>query len=439
MLKSRRPWLAPVLIVGVALVLRFGLALAFPCIEAQSDAMRYWNRANDLLASGYYGGLQPTAFEPPLYPLFLASELAYTGRSLVFLGLVQAFLGAAATALVYWLGSATMGRREGLIAAAICALNPQAIALNLVPMTENLYVPLLLGGLFAAVPPFTTRRAIVAGVLWGLAALTREVALAFPVFLLLARILLPWALRGLPVRTLLITAATAMCIVLPWTIRNCVQMKTFIAISTSLGENLYFGNNSEPPGYRNTRPYQDRPEVEQYRVLVNDAVSFIAEQPLLFVQRSGPKVWKLVRFRPYGLEISTQMTDFRFDQPAANIWIFLAECHYTLLLVTGALYVLFFLRRDWSIPLVKVCSAFVLYCVLIHIVTFGASRFRFPIEFIVALLAGRVLANWRSMYEGPWLLTGAWPHRQAPLPSASPNAAGHGESLVHCRKHEIES
>jgi hypothetical protein len=82
------------------------------------------------------------------------------------------------------------------------------------------------------------KAALGSGLLWGLAILTRETVLYF---LPLAALWLAWGRAG-GARRAAVLLATAVLVVLPWTLRNWIVFEAFVPVSTSGALNLWQGN-----------------------------------------------------------------------------------------------------------------------------------------------------------------------------------------------------
>src|SRR5581483_9582357 len=125
----------------------------------------------------------PTAFRPPLYPLFLGAVYKVTGDSIVAARLVQAVLGAASVALVWFIARTLFGRRTAYVAAALAAVYPPLVLATVALMSESIFIPLMLVAVLAALyardgGPHATRWAVVAGAAAGLGMLARPNSVA---------------------------------------------------------------------------------------------------------------------------------------------------------------------------------------------------------------------------------------------------------------------
>ena len=143
-----------------------------------------------------HGDKVATAFHPPAYPVLLAVEYTFGARSITSFQDLGALAGAATIALTGVLGLMIGGRRVGLIAAAIVALDPMLIAADGSLMSESLYVLLIVAALVVAVLAVRSRSLWwwgLLGALLGLGVLTRQDA---AVFALLLVVPLAWMSRA---------------------------------------------------------------------------------------------------------------------------------------------------------------------------------------------------------------------------------------------------
>ena len=251
-----------VVLVGFAVrLIAFAAAADAPLVL---DEASYRLRAEALLdGQGFVGSYQswvghegrpidlpqyPGAWQPPGQTLWLAAALALGDRSVAAARFGQVLLGSLAVFLVYLLGRAWFGHRQGLVAAWLCALYPNLIAYSHYLWSEPLFTALLLSALW-----LVTRRAgapgagdaLAAGALLGLAALTRAAALyMLPLvagWLLVARRAHPHAAR----RAAALLVAAAFVVVLPWSVRNTRLHDGFVLIETNAPYNLWRGNGPD--------------------------------------------------------------------------------------------------------------------------------------------------------------------------------------------------
>lgn len=213
---QQHPDVAAIAVIATAaLLVRAQVVFRAPVFMAP-DSKGYFLPAYDLATGQGFGiGFRRT----PVYPLFLAGSLKLFGEDLQAIVLLQHLLGVGTAVLTYLLGKLTVGRLAGLLAGLLVAVNGALVIGEHYLMAEGLFIPLLALALLAllkstafrmqlpspqpsprggglsppplgegwvrAVPPL-----LFAGLLVGLAALTRPVAqplvLLAPLALLLA-------------------------------------------------------------------------------------------------------------------------------------------------------------------------------------------------------------------------------------------------------------
>jgi len=239
------------LILGLALILRFGFILSQDGYVPAGDAADFDRHAVSLATEGHYPSSQvgrpdgPTAFRPPGYPHALAAVYAVTGTadrtSRFEIGrLFSALLGVVAVGLVGIIAWQLWGSLVALVAMALAAVYPPLVTIGSAMLSEPLMIALLLGALAAALQyrrSAMLRWVLVAGLLAGAVALTRtNGALAVPIIAagIWSRPVLSRA-SLVPVASFLAVTALVM---LPWTIRNARAFDDLIPVSTQTGFTL---------------------------------------------------------------------------------------------------------------------------------------------------------------------------------------------------------
>ncbi len=182
----------------------------------------------------------------PLYDSFLAVVFRVAGPDPVAAKIAQILVSVGTVALIYGLARSTGGVRAARIAAAMASLYPSYIAYTHYLFSETVFLALLTGAVYALHkrPDRPTRAQLVAaGILFGLTALTRSVALYFlPLWV-------AWcAIRRRPdeARDGAIVLGIALLVILPWTVRNAFQYKSFLLIDGTIGETAYHAFSNVP-------------------------------------------------------------------------------------------------------------------------------------------------------------------------------------------------
>ncbi|MBN2370286.1 MAG: glycosyltransferase family 39 protein [Vicinamibacteria bacterium] len=245
-------------------------------------------------------------------------------------------------------------------------------------------------------------RLLTAGVLWGLAILTRETLLYFTPIVML------WLLfrRSQGVARSLVFGAAAFLVVAPWTYRNTVVYRAFVPVATSGALNLWQGNTrlSRHEVYARTEEIRGETllqnRVTQWRFHRRMAVAAIANrQPWWIFEKlrdEMPSFWEAdslalihLKRRAYGY----------FSPRAVWIVAFLMIVPYLVVLA-------FAVPGIAGAPVTRttvLLLAFLLYYNGIHVVTHGFSRYRLPVMPVVFLFA---VFAWSSWTERRPLLAG---------------------------------
>lgn len=274
----RSRWLPLALALAAALALRLALWGRIPRTGLISDEGEYLAAAT-WLAQGrgfsWYAGYLWT--RAPLYPLFVAAHLRLFGPSPAPIYISQALLGLANVALVYLLALQLVpGQRRTLaafVAALLMALYLPLALYAQVLLSETLFLTLLLGGFACLLAARPTRRGLLlaaaGGALFGLATLTRSLALGFAplaaLWLLLA--MGPGWRRGAgllgPLRESLrggwrhagLFAGAMALVMLPWTAYNSARVYGgLVMVDTTGAFNLMLGARTAYDGQRQDAP-----------------------------------------------------------------------------------------------------------------------------------------------------------------------------------------
>jgi hypothetical protein len=148
--------------------------------------------------------------------------------------------------IVYGIAGRAGGLRAGRIAAMLCAFFPTLIAYSHYIYSETLFAALLAGAvwLLHRSPGGAGRGGLVgAGVLFGLACLTRAAVLYFfPVWMAWLALGRRWD----ELRRAALVFGVVLATILPWTIRNAVIFHDFIPIDATVGRTAWWAYNEKP-------------------------------------------------------------------------------------------------------------------------------------------------------------------------------------------------
>ncbi len=330
-------------------------------------------------------------FHPPLYLYFLGVPFAAT-RSLLAVQYLQCLVGALLVPAVGLPGRRVFSERAGLLAAGMAAFYPELVWFTAHFWAETLFSVLLWWAFERLVASDTlgsARIAAGAGLLFGLAILTRETVLYF---LPIAALWLAWRRPGGARRAALLVA-TALVVVVPWTIRNWRVFDAFVPVSTAGALNLWQGNTrlSRQEVYEEYWAVRGRmPKYEHARERAREAI--LERQPLWFFEKLRselPAFWA-VHAQPFvHIERGAYGVVRRPLALAAVAIVLLPYVAVLALFVVG----LAFWPRGRAPVLVL---AFILFYVLLHVAAHGYPRYRLPVMPALFLVAAHGFVAWRT-------------------------------------------
>jgi 4-amino-4-deoxy-L-arabinose transferase-like glycosyltransferase len=422
---TRRGWQFVGVVVGVAFVLRVAVVLATRhSYHPLNDAVSYDFIANSMAHGHGYGNtlIVPAAgassYRAPMYPAVLAIAYAIFGHSITIGRLEQAVIGSAFVVMVGIVATQLWSRREGAVAMAIAAVHPTFILYGSGLQLEPLLMTLSMSTLAAALQHRRHPRGLlwpaVAGLLLGLALLTRELAaaLVLPVGWLLLTAGRPRSSDARRWGRAALAAPAAFLVVIhvshvPWTVRNELRLHSFQPVSTSQGYTLAgtYNNSSLhnqtwpalwiPPYYDPTlgkllltRPHPS--EVWTDEVTRSAAITFIKHHPSYLAKVA---YWNTVRL--FDLDgTKAALFDAQFLPYPRALTVAAVFASYLLeLLAVVAL----FLRRTWTAPRV-VWLIPILAFVPIALIS-GFLRYRASIEPFTLLLATVTVVHYAERLE----------------------------------------
>ncbi len=420
------------LVIGALLVAALGIRIAYVEIEpyhAIDDAGTY-NRFASMIAlhgdyhtgtkprSGAGGSRGPTAYFPPAFPYYLAIADLIDGHvhggptAVPGERIEMAITGAITVAMIGLVALEAFGTAPAVGSMAVAAVYPVLVEMSGVLMAEDLLVVFELGAVWTAL---RARRAhhpyawlAATGVLTGLAALTHENAALFVIPLALAA----WgiarrrttrsraSLRALaaPAVVILFTCAT----ISPWTIRNAVELHSFVPVSDEAGITLagtynpVSANDPQLP-YKwhlfSNLPYERAfavttsryTEVQLSSLLQTQALDYIKAHPSAPFQAALDNTLRMFELEgTYAWQASARAIGLHDSAAWAGIISFWVLCALALV----GCFTLASRRAPrwiWALP--------ILYALSIVFVNVETPRFREPIDVFIVMLAGCTLST----------------------------------------------
>ncbi len=422
----------PLLILLVAAALfRIALWDALPRQGLISDEGEYlsaaWWLAHGRGFDWHQGYLWTRA---PLYPVFLALHIVFFGDTLVAIVVTQTILSLMIIVLVYALARQIVPpdlNAAPLIAAALTSFYLPFVIYPQMILSETLYICLVLSGMLALVrvnaqaapaPAVDPRHrslqpvvsSIVAGLLFGLATLTRsQTLLTLP--LIAGWMAFAWRRHLWRPLVFLIVAGA---VIAPWTMYNSRIYGGLVLVDTSGAYNLLIGAWSAHDGVRRDAPTRDfvlamSPEqrvippsstclphpgpqpsqAARQTAMVREGLCLIVDRPLAFIHKSLTELVDLFRINYTGAERLTN----GFSTGRLPVWYVLM-----LFVLDDTLYVLTLplgivgwsvVRRaapDFQAP-ASLIGVWLIFNIVLTPLLFAINRFRMPLLPFVFILA----------------------------------------------------
>jgi 4-amino-4-deoxy-L-arabinose transferase-like glycosyltransferase len=313
------------------------------------------------------------------------------------------------------------GETVALIALAIAAVYPVMIELSGTIYSENLLIPLMLAAIWAALRAHRSERPYRwiagAGFLGGLATLTHQNGAVIVLALLPAA----WAIRRELAAPALLLAVTVLTIV-PWTIRNAVELHHFVPVSDETGLTLagtYNATSAHNPRipyewkYYKAIPsdaalYREAPRLTEPVLsskLEHRAFHYVEHHPLSLIEAAYHNTRRLLELEG-SFAWRTSAYDIGISGGTAKVGV--ASFYLLVLLALIGAFTKLARRAPWWL-----WATPVLLFVSVVLVNAETPRFRAPIDPFLILLASCALAT-----AVPWLRAKAQAVRQSGVSSS---------------------
>lgn len=380
------------------------------------DSETYWKLGESI----YHG--QPYAYGPreyrvmrtPGYPFLLAMLMRVTGGAATpwDARLLSVALGVVAVLATYGLGRLVFDARVALLAAAIAAIAPCAVASSVFVLAEAPFIPVMLAQLacwWMWLSANSAKRAMLfacaTGALAGIGVLVRP---SWLLFAPLSLILMLWAyrhssevrrLRVAPVIACLVVFAATVSV---WWVRNFQISGHFISTTLQAGPSLYDGWRPDADGATDMR------FVEEFEALADKEISIPRtgiQREIILDQRMSSAAWKWACENPLRvvqlafiklLRTWNVIPNFsEMQSPALRIGVLLGYAPVMLCAALGAWK--FRTRGD----VLLVCSLPAVYFSLLHMIFAGSIRYRQPAMFPLFVLSAAWIVSFLSSFWAP--------------------------------------
>ncbi|HVR38918.1 MAG TPA: tetratricopeptide repeat protein, partial [Thermoanaerobaculia bacterium] len=290
---------------------------------------------------------------------FLALILGIA-NSLTFVRVVQSMLGALACVLVAKASARHFGRRAGIITGGILAIYAPLVWIDTSILAESLLLFLL------ACILYFSDRPVVAGLLIGLATITRPTALV-----LLPLLLVMHRKRALPI------ALVTLLPIVPVTFVNYRTTGHFIPVQAYGGMNVYLGNSPHGNGLASARLGGTWDALQHEQDFLGKTAREIKDAPLAYLALLAKKTLWLVQ----NDEVRDSHSFYFF---ASQSFVLRCLPTFAILFALAAVGFLQADRRPWF--LVAWLIAFALTCIFLVV----GARYRMPMIPVLAMFAGAV-------------------------------------------------
>jgi 4-amino-4-deoxy-L-arabinose transferase-like glycosyltransferase len=350
-----------------------------------------------------------TAHWSYLYTFYLVGVYALLGPNPLAARLIQALLvGILHPLLAYLLGRRLFHPAAGLAAAGFTAVYTYFIYYSAALMTEPFFITAVLLSLYLSTLLVDRLRdapeaagksnkvgwnevllALGLGLSLAAAVLLRQLYLLFIPFLFLW---IAWLIPRKKLTLILIPLGVIAAVILPFTIYNTLRFDTFVLLNTNAGFALFwsnhpiYANHFEPilsPGvYYQLIPPELRHlnEAALDKALLGLGISFILDDPARYLALSLTRIQALFQFWPSSdsslISNFSRVTSFGLFLPLMAAG-FLASIYQTLKSDCR------FCRHHLFL-----ISAFILFYILLHLLSWSLIRYRLPVDALLVIFAG---------------------------------------------------
>jgi hypothetical protein len=331
------------------------------------------------------------ALRAPGYPAFLAACWTFAGQASRGVVLwMQACLSALTGLIVFLIARrlqpAGLVPGSAFAAMVLTWLEPFGLILSILELSETLFIFLMTASAAALIAwhdRHPVRAGLLAGVLGGLAILTRPSGLVVVPMIAAGSLVLGKSMR----RAIAVACLAGLATIAPWIVRNALVMNAFVPTTTNVGESLYDGLNRRATGASNMWFKGIDQDVD--RLSERDKDAYFRQSALTWAQENPSRVVglaliKIARFwSPWPNEPRFQTTS-----------VVLGTTLYTVPFYLSALWGWMSLRGRpaWGLLFLLVILPIVAY-VGLHAVFVSSVRYRAVIMPMASLLAAQGVAD----------------------------------------------
>jgi len=358
-------------------------------------------------------GGQPTALYPPGYPLLLGAAYKFFGSELRTAQAVNIAAAGLSVLFTYAIGRMAASKGVATLGGWIFAVFPSQVLFSSLVMSESVFTLVLLSSIGAVLVASRLRERpaaaamVVAGLLAGASVLFRGQAIV-----LLAVVPLWWAIRHekrLRLAPMTLFVSVIVLVVVPWSVRNWVQLDAPVLLSTNAGWDATIGHNPEAdggwmyPGYfflSAARLPNPAREVKIYEDGLDLAWSYATGHPDRELELSARKAVRLWKNDSEAVDWQELGRKRFLGRTERNTLTWLCNSFYFSLLGLSAIGLLCF-RQRWrglGLMIVLLAAGWTLF----HVAIFSEPRFHYPLAPFLGLAGAAGLVGATRVARERW-------------------------------------
>lgn len=377
------------------------LLLVFVQTIPFSDAELYLNLAKRLYETGSYlnNSGDYSVYFPVGYPFILSIFLRVYSDAVLVGKIFNIIIFSGTLIILYSLFKSKLNKNQLVIFLLTFAFLPNNFFSSNVLMTDYLFLFMVWLILFIVLrEKIRFFHLIIIGILIGLTAYIRPLALAFPLLFLLYFIKLD---KKSAILKFGIIAIFMFLTILPWTLRNYNLFDSIILVSANTGTNFLIGNHPNANGGYNfdTASFPSaKTEVAEDKMAFRKGLDDIWNNPVKSILRIPVKIFRAYYRFDSSFIWTFKKTDNQIPDIILSIFFYFSNVLFFLILFFNLFYVL---KNGIKINLKfnYLLALFYGYTLLLIIVFFGSDRFIIPVIPIHIFLFAKYFFNGKENYE----------------------------------------
>jgi 4-amino-4-deoxy-L-arabinose transferase-like glycosyltransferase len=324
---------------------------------------------------------EPTAWQPPVYPVIMAAVFKgfgiFTVTSKLILIIIQTIIAAASCFVIFLVGRKTFNDWVGLAAALMYAVYPPALHFTVQKIAvTNLIVLLLLlfiNQILKVTESPGVKNSLITGAILGALLLCDPTMAAFLPFTLGWLLFNPYAERKIRIINIALVLSVLCLMIIGWQIRNYVVFRKFVFIKSNFSRELFLGNygdtNAFSEEYRKMKKLDEGQRSELYQRKIIDAMK---RDPARLLNNTFKRIVR------YWTEIPINRSE---EARISGMKDVVVGISYLVLIVFGTAGLILTRLRGKEVQLL--CLAVLSLPIPYYLTWFTRFRYRFPVEIIL--------------------------------------------------------